>query len=88
MYLGSVAYLLLLIIKVLFVVFVIGLVGGLVVWIRNNLFTEEDVKTIKGAFTTTKVIENKESCATCTKELNSEWKVCPHCGTEKEIINV
>ena len=83
MYLGTVSYLLLLIIKVLFVVFVIGLAAGIIVWIKNNLFTEEDVKTIKCAFTTTKVVEIKELCAACTKELNSGWKVCPHCGTDK-----
>ena len=84
MYIGTVSYLLLLIIKVLFVVFIIGLVAGVIVWIKNNnLFTEEDVKTIKGAFITTKVVEIKELCSACTKELNSGWKVCPHCGTDK-----
>ncbi|MBB6214990.1 hypothetical protein HNQ80_001079 [Anaerosolibacter carboniphilus] len=85
---GSISYLLLLMIKVLFVVFVIGLVAGIIVWIKNNLFTTEDVETIKNTFSGNKAIVSKESCTICGKELNAEWKVCPHCGKEKEIKNV
>ena len=84
----GVSTLLLLMIKVLFVVFVIGLVIGLSIWIKNNLFTEEDKATIKNAFTFNKVASNKDTCSDCIKELSSEWKVCPYCGTEKIIINV
>lgn len=87
-YVGTVSYLLVLIIKVLFTVFVVGLVAGIIVWIKHNLFTEEDIITIKGSFSRNKVLVVKEVCDICNKELNVVWKVCPHCGKEKEIINV
>ncbi|MFZ5353723.1 MAG: hypothetical protein ACOZCL_13515 [Bacillota bacterium] len=74
----------LLLVKVLFAVFVISLVVGLIVWAKNNLFTAEDIHTIKNTFN---INDNKakENCSVCGKELNPEWNVCPHCGKDKTI---
>ncbi len=78
------SFLLLFLIKVLFVLFIIGLVVGLVLFVKNNVFTKEDIAQIKGTFTSKKTEVIKEVCSICGKELNSDWKVCPHCGKEKE----
>ena len=73
----------LLLIKVLFAVFVISLVVGLIIWIKNNIFTAEDVQALKDSFKGNSNRVNKETCTNCNKDLNSDWKVCPHCGKEK-----
>lgn len=82
---STLTYLLLLLIKVLFAVFVIGLVAGIIVWIKNNMFTSEDIETIKNTFTGNRV-NVKERCSICNRDMEAEWKVCPHCGKEKEPI--
>ncbi len=81
---GSSAYLLMLMIKVLFVVFIVALAAGVILWIKSNLFTSEDVAIIKNSFSGNRNLISKETCSICGKELNAEWKVCPHCGKEKE----
>lgn len=87
---GTISFLLLFLIKVLFVLFIVGLVVGIAIAIKNHLFTESDIQQIKGTFTGKKTVVIKETCTICGKELNDEWKVCPHCGKEKatEKINV
>lgn len=80
----SVTSLLLLLIKFLFVVFVIAFIAGLVIWIKNNIFTAEDVEAIRNTFKSKKK-SNTEACCICGKEISSEWKVCPHCGKELEV---
>jgi len=51
--------------------------------IKNYLFTKEDVEKIKGSFVSSKAEAIKESCSACGKELEENWKNCPHCGKEK-----
>ncbi|KXG73943.1 hypothetical protein [Thermotalea metallivorans] len=84
---GTIAYLLLLMTKVLFAVFVVAVVAGIIVWIKNNLFTAEETEAIKNTFVGSKKASQKELCVICSKELNPEWKLCPHCGKEKEVKN-
>lgn len=86
MYMGSglsISSIMLLLVKFLFVLFVVGLVGGATVFIKNNLFTQEDIEKIKGTFASNTVQEVKEEfvvCSTCGKEIDAEWKACPYCG--------
>jgi hypothetical protein len=80
----TISTLLLLLIKVLFVLFIIGLVVGIAIAVKNLVFTAEDIKKIKETFTSKKVIATKETCSTCGKTVEAEWKACPHCGTLKE----
>jgi len=82
---GTISALLLIFIKVLFVLFIVGLIVGIAIAIKNYIFTTEDVEKIKSTFTGKKTVVIKETCSICGKELNDEWKVCPHCGKEKEI---
>ena len=82
---GTISALLLVLIKVLFVLFIVGLVIGIAIAIKNYIFTKEDIEKIKGTFTGKKTVIIKETCSICGKELNDEWKLCPHCGKEKEI---
>lgn len=81
---GTISVLLLLLIKILFIVFIIGLVAGIVVAIKNHILTKEDVEKFKSTFTGKKTVILKETCSICGKELENDWKVCPHCGKEKE----
>lgn len=80
---GTISFILMLLIKVLFVLFIVGLVAGIAVAISRYLFTAEDVQQIKSTFTGKKTVVAKEVCSICGKELEDEWKVCPHCGKEK-----
>jgi hypothetical protein len=81
---GAFAFILLLLIKVLFAVFVTALIVGIVIWTKNNIFTKEDIETIKNTFKGNKVVCAKETCIVCCKEMEVDWKTCPHCGKEKE----
>jgi len=56
---GLVSVLLMLLIKIFFIVFVIGLVGGFIVAAKNYIFTPEDVAVIKDTFTFNKAREEK-----------------------------
>lgn len=82
---GTISVALLFLIKVLFVLFIIGLVVGIGIAIKNYIFTKEDVDKIKSTFTGKKTVVIKETCSICGKELNDDWKLCPHCGKEKEV---
>jgi hypothetical protein len=79
------AFTLLLLIKVLFAVFIVALVAGIIVWIKNNLFTSEDVDTIKNTFKGYNAANQKEKCTACGRTIEVDWKLCPHCGKEKGI---
>lgn len=83
---GAFAFTLLLLIKVLFAVFVTSLVVGIIIWIKNNIFTKEEIETIKNTFKGDKIVSTKETCVVCCKEMEANWKVCPHCGKEKETV--
>ena len=85
---GTLSILFLILIKVLFVAFVIGLVGGGIVFIKNTLFTEEEKAKFRVIFTGNQVVTQKRTCVHCEKEIKAEWKACPYCGitTEKEIV--
>ncbi len=85
---GTISALLLVLIKVLFVLFIVGLVVGIAIAVKNYVFTAEDIQKIKGTFTGKKTVVIKETCSVCSKELNDDWKVCPHCGKEKEIKTI
>lgn len=47
---GIGAVLLLYLIKILFIVFVVSLLGGIVLIVKNNIFTPEDIEILKGTF--------------------------------------
>ncbi len=83
---ATISTLLVILIKVLFVLFIVGLIVGIAIAIKNYIFTPEDVAKIKGTFTGKKTVVIKETCSICSKELENEWKVCPHCGKQKEAI--
>jgi hypothetical protein len=85
---GTISALLLVLIKVLFVLFIVGLIVGIAIAVKNYVFTTEDIEKIKGTFTGKKTVVIKETCSVCGKELNGDWKVCPHCGEEKEINTI
>ena len=85
---GTIAFLLLFLIKVLFVLFIVGLVVGIVIAIKKYIFTAEDVEKIKSTFTGQKTVVIKETCSICAKELEKDWKVCPHCGKEVNTQNI
>lgn len=80
---GTISFLLFFLIKVLFVLFIIGLVVGLVIYVKKRVFTEEDIIQLKSTFTGKKTVVVKETCSICSRELNDGWKVCPYCGKEK-----
>jgi len=84
-FVGTISALLLFLIKVLFVLFIVGLVVGISIAIKNYIFTAEDVAKIKSTFIGKKTVVIKETCSICGKELNDDWKLCPHCGKEKEV---
>jgi aspartate carbamoyltransferase regulatory subunit len=86
---GSVTILFLILIKVLFVTFVLGLVVGIIVLIKDTLFTDDDKAKIKGVFTVNQKATVKKTCANCEKEIKTTWKACPYCGRsiESDIIH-
>ena len=86
---GFSAYaLLLLLTKVLFAVFVIALIAGIIVWIKNNLFTTEDYNSMRYSLKGNNSPATSLKCSICSKELSADWKVCPHCGKEVEVNKV
>ncbi len=80
----SATSLLLLLIKFLFVVFVIAFIAGLFVWIKNNIFTSDDVEAMRNTLRG-KSRANTAACSICGKEVSTDWKVCPYCGKELEV---
>jgi len=83
---GTTSFILLLLIKLLFVLFIIGLVVGIALVIKNYIFTKEDVEKIKNTFVGNKTAAVKHTCNACGKVLDDQWKVCPYCGSEIENI--
>lgn len=83
---GTISVLLMFLIKVLFFVFVAALIVGLIILVKNSVFTSEDIATIKGAFNS-KNQAPKKICDACGKVLDEKWKTCPYCGKEVEITN-
>jgi hypothetical protein len=83
---GNTTYLLTILIKILFAVFVLGLIGGIIVWVKDYLFTPEDKATIRQTFIVNKQPVKVEVCSICGKEQHHEWKRCPFCGGETEIV--
>lgn len=85
---GTLTILFLILIKILFAAFVIGLVVGGIVFIKDNLFTEEEKAKFRATFTSNHGVTQKKTCAICEKEIKAEWKACPYCGktTEKETV--
>lgn len=79
-YASTGVFLLTILIKVLFVIFAIGLVGGIIVLARDYIFTAEDRTKIKSAFSFSKQQTKVTTCNYCGKNLSSDWKVCPYCG--------
>lgn len=78
--LGTFSVILVFLIKVLFVLFVIALLVGLVMAAKNYLFTQQDYAAFKGGFTQTQ--RPKKTCDNCGKTLEDGWKVCPYCVAE------
>ncbi len=85
---GTISALLLVLIKVLFVLFIVGMIVGIAIAVKKYVFTAEDVEKIKSTFKGKKTVVIKETCSGCGKELNDDWKVCPHCGKEKETKTI
>ena len=83
---ATISTLLVIFIKVLLVVFIVGLVVGIAIAIKNYVFTADDVAKIRSTFTGKKTVVVKETCSACSIELENEWKVCPHCGKQKEAV--
>lgn len=77
----SIIVLLNFLIKFLFVIFIVGLVGGLLVAAKNYIFTPEDIENFKSTFRGNKETVEIKTCSTCGKEVNSDWKACPYCST-------
>lgn len=81
---GGITVLLVFLIKVLFVLFVAGLVVGIAIWVKNTLLSEEDIRKMKSTFALKKEAPETHPCSICGKELQAEWKLCPYCGKDKE----
>ncbi|RII31811.1 zinc ribbon domain-containing protein [Clostridium chromiireducens] len=83
---GTISVLLMFLIKLLFFVFVAALIIGLIIVVKNSIFTPEDIATIKGAFNSKDKTPEK-ICDACGKALDKEWKACPYCGKESDNTN-
>lgn len=72
-------------IKVLTAVFIISLIAALLVWVKNNLFTADDIASFKQSVAIGRN-PDRSKCVSCGYELNPEWKMCPNCGRAKSQI--
>lgn len=77
---GTLTILFMILIKVLFAIFIVGLVVGGIVFIKDTLFTDEEKAKIRVIFTGSKIATHKKACDHCEKEIKAEWKACPYCG--------
>lgn len=81
----------LLIFQILLVLFVVALLVGVVMLVKNYVFTSADIETIKRTMSGKTIqVQVRKACAECGNELNPEWRVCPNCGKdviEKEEID-
>lgn len=76
---GSATLLLALLIKVFLIALFVTLLFGIFMYVKNNVFTKEEVDTMKNTFTS-KQSKSDKTCLECREALNAEWKVCPYCG--------
>jgi uncharacterized OB-fold protein len=74
-----------LIIKALFVVFIVGLIGVIVAWIKDNIFTKEEKESIKEGFLELNNRFHRVTCVTCGETQKPEWKICPYCGENNNM---
>ena len=77
---GTFSFLLVFLIKVLIVVFVLALIVGLILAVKNYIFTPQDYTAFKNSFRRPEV--TKKTCDICGKTLEDGWKVCPYCSAE------
>jgi hypothetical protein len=77
---GTFSLLLVFLIKILIVIFVIALLVGLAMAVKNYLFTPQDYAAFKNSFNRPEA--TKKTCAACGKALEDGWKVCPYCSAE------
>lgn len=81
----------LLIFQILLVLFVVALLVGVVMLVKNYVFTSADIETIKRTMSGKTIqVQVGKACAECGNELNPEWRVCRNCGKdviEKEEID-
>jgi hypothetical protein len=64
-----------LIIQILLVALFLALLVGVIMVVKNYFFTQENIAAIKAS-----LIQATKPCVECGKDLNPDWKVCPHCG--------
>lgn len=84
----SITSLLMFIIKILFILLIIGLVVGIAKAIRQEVLPNININPVQGLICASPQqaqIEVKQLCAGCGRELHSDWKVCPYCAKEKLI---
>jgi len=79
----SILIILTFLIKFLFVIFIVGLIGGLLVAAKNYILTAEDIQNFKSTFKS-EIKATSNICSVCGKEINPEWKACPYCGATIE----
>lgn len=67
--------------QMILVVLVLTLIVGVVMLVKNYLFSSEEIAEMKESFSG-KPAGTKRKCSECGKDLRPEWKVCPHCGKD------
>ncbi|MEW9123983.1 MAG: zinc ribbon domain-containing protein [Thermotaleaceae bacterium] len=72
-------------IQIFLAIFIIALIVGIVLLIKNYLFSADEIVKMKQSFSGNQKHRTDNHCSSCGRELNSDWKICPHCG--KELIN-
>ena len=68
-------------IKVLILIFIIALVYGLVMYLKENYIKKDKIKTVESPDAITK------DCPECKGKLKFDWKCCPYCGSDKAFDN-
>lgn len=82
---GEFYFLLGFLVKALIVILVAALVIGILLYLKNNFFTQEDMAAIRSSFNFRNKSSVKKACSDCGREVNDNWKVCPHCGKDINI---
>jgi cell division septal protein FtsQ len=77
---GTFSLLLVFLIKALIVLFVIALIVGLFMAVKNYIFTPQNISAFNGS--TNRVEHPKKACNVCGKTLEDDWKACPYCAAE------
>lgn len=70
-----------LVFQILLVVLVFMLIVGIVMLVKNYLFSAEEIAAMKETISG-KPTGTKRLCSECGSDLSPEWKVCPHCGKD------